>query len=68
MKWWIAGIIAGFVFVYWCVPVLYSGMKKHDYQTLYHGIQNGKRAAGSFVSDGPKKFVSYGEKYARGLE
>lgn len=68
MKWWIGGIILGFVVIYWGVPLIYEGMKKHDYQTLYHGMQDGKRAGGSFVQEGPRKFVSYSERYAKGLE
>lgn len=68
MKWWVIGLIASFIFCYWCVPFLFSAMVQHDYDALYHGLQDGKRNAGAFVQEERKDFMTYSERYARGLE
>lgn len=62
------GIVIFFVFVYWGVPFFFKAMKKHDYDTMYYGIQSAKANAGA-SSDitKNKKRMSYGERYARGL-
>ena len=63
------GIVVLFAFVYWGVPFFFRAMKKHDYETMYYGIQDAKRNAGA-TSDLTKKrkFIPYHEKYARGIE
>ena len=65
MKWAI-GIAATFIFFYFCVPPLFRMMAQHDYDTMYYGIQDAKRAAGSFVQEEEKPFKSYADDYAYG--
>lgn len=65
---WALGILAVFIFFYFLAPLMFKAMKKHDYDTLYYGMQNAKRNAGAFVQEEEKPFVSYSEKYAHGLE
>ena len=66
MKWAI-GLIFGFVFFYYGVPFLFQAMKKHDYDALYHGIQDAKRQAGAYVKeDNQKRFKSYTKRYLQG--
>ncbi len=67
MKWAI-GILGVFLFFYFLAGPIFNAMKKHDYDSMYYGIPDAKRRAGSYVQDENKDgFMSYGEKYARGL-
>ena len=52
--------------LYFTGPLLFRAMKKKDYDSLYYGIQDAKRAAGSYVKTKEKRFSSYEEDYARG--
>jgi len=65
MKWAI-GILVAFIFVWYIVPVLFGAMAEHDYDTLYHGMQDAKRAGGSFVQEVEKPYESYADRYAHG--
>ena len=59
------GIFCVTMFFYFAVPALYGAMKASDYNNLQSGIQNAKKAGGSFV-DERKEFKSYSEKFATG--
>jgi len=46
-------------------PSIFSAMKKRDYQTMYHGMQDAKRKGGAYVADkNKKKKRSYEDYYA----
>lgn len=66
MKWTI-GILVLFLVCYFGARPIYNAMKKHDYENLYYGLQNTKKQAGAFYQQREKAFMTYGEKYARGL-
>jgi hypothetical protein len=66
MKWTI-GILVVFLVCYFGARPIYNAMKKHDYDTLYNGLQNTKRQAGAFAAEKEKPYMTYGEKYARGI-
>jgi hypothetical protein len=64
MKWTL--IIGGlFAFGYFLVPLLFRAMKHHDYDNLYHGMQNARIEGGSF-HDNNKAFISYTDRYMYG--
>lgn len=65
MKWAI-GIAGAFFFFYFCAPFLFRAMAKHDYDTLYYGIRDAKKAAGSYVQEEDRPFISYADDYAHG--
>lgn len=60
------GIVVGLIVI--SLPFLYSGMKKNDYDNLYHGIQNAKRRAGVWIEEDYKnrKTYSYSDRYMNG--
>ncbi len=60
------GFSALVLFLWFLGPLLYQAMKKHDYDTLYHGMQNAKRSGGAFVQEEQKPYKSYAEDYAYG--
>lgn len=63
---WTAAILGVFIFFYFLAPLLFDAMVEHDYNNLYHGMQNAKRDAGAFVQQNDGRPMSYAEKYARG--
>ena len=65
---WSLAIFAVFMFFWLLGPAIFSAMKKKDYDTLYYGMQDAKRAGGAYVQQEDKPYISYAEKYARGLE
>ncbi|HQH26698.1 MAG TPA: hypothetical protein PLP17_04815 [Oligoflexia bacterium] len=67
MKWTI-GILVVFLLVYFGAGPIYRAMKKHDYDNLYYGLQDAKRKSGAFYQKDEKRFMSYSEKYVRGME
>ena len=67
MKWLMIGGVVLFLVVYFGAVPIYQAMKSHDYNNMYYGIQDAKRASGSRVDDRQKRFMSYSERYARGL-
>ena len=65
MKWTL--IIGGFLLLsFFMAPVIFRAMKRHDYNTLYNGMQAARAEGGSFHDD-PKVFHSYSDKYVYGL-
>ena len=54
--------------LYFTGPFIFRAMKKRDYDALYYGIQDAKRAAGAHVKTREKRFQSYEEKYVLGQE
>jgi hypothetical protein len=65
MKWAI-GIVGVFIFFYFCAPFLFSAMATHDYNSLYNGMQDAKRASGAYVEPKKSSYRSYSEDYAYG--
>lgn len=65
---WAAGIGITFMFFYFLAGPIFNAMKKRDYDTIYHGMREARRSAGAFVNTKDKKFVSYSDKYAYGLD
>ena len=64
---WSLAVFAVFLFFYFAGPSIFRAMKKKDFDTMYYGMQDAKRAAGAYVDDGTtKKWESYSSKYARG--
>lgn len=67
MDWrWTLGIGCVFLSAYFFGPMLFHAMAKKDYDTLYDGIQNAKRAGGSYVQEEDRPYRSYSERYANG--
>lgn len=54
------------LFLWFLGPLLFSAMKKHDYEMLYQGMQGGKRAAGAFVQEETGSRRSYASDYVHG--
>ena len=66
MKWGI-GIFCILVLGYFLTPLIYSAMKRHDFDNLYNGLQETKAQGGSVHEDPHrKKFLSYTDKYFLG--
>ena len=63
---WTAAIAGIFFFFYFCAPFLFRAMAKHDYDSVYYGIRDAKKAAGSFVQEEHKPYRSYADDYAYG--
>ncbi len=63
---WSIGVFVVFLIFYFSGPAIFRAMKKKDFDTIYHGMQDAKRSAGAHVYTGPsKKWQSYSERYAR---
>ena len=62
------GLFVVFLLVYFGAKPIYNAMKKHDYDNLYYSIQDAKQRSGGFVAEKEKRFISYDERYARGLK
>lgn len=60
------GFAAVVLFFWFLGPLLFSAMKKHDYDTMYHGMQNAKRSSGAFVQEPNTPYRSYAQDYAFG--
>ena len=66
---WSLAVFAVFLFFYFAGPAIFRAMKKKDFDTLYYGIQDAKRASGAYVDDNRhRKWESYSSKYARGAD
>lgn len=68
MKWWLIGGVSVFFFFYFLAGPIFSAMKKRDYNTIYHGMREAKRAVGAYVPEKDKKYISYTDKYAYGID
>ena len=58
-------IFTFFVFIYWGVPFFYHAMKKHDYDNLYHGMQDAKISGNSY-HENTRTYKTYTERYMNG--
>lgn len=58
-------LVAVFIFAYWVVPFLFHGMVAHDYDTLFHGMQEARKNGG-LSYDKHETFHTYADKYANG--
>lgn len=60
-----AGILTLFIFCYWVVPFVFSAMKQHDYDNLFHGMQDARRNGG-LSYDKHEVHRTYSDRYSRG--
>lgn len=54
------------MFFWFLGPLLFDAMKKHDYDAMYHGMQDAKFNAGADVQEDTGPFKSYSKEYAYG--
>jgi len=52
--------------LYFTGPFIFRAMKKRDYDALYYGMQDAKRAAGAYVKTKEKHYSTYEENYIYG--
>jgi hypothetical protein len=62
----VGGALLGlFIFGYWIVPFLFHGMVQHDYDNLFHGMQEARKNGG-LSYDKHETYHTYADRYVRG--